>query len=239
MNSIQIINSQLNHVISNPKDYGLITAPYFFITAFSNPFFGLPIWLTTILYLFAAWFLVVSTHRLVIINDRDFFNFNKEKISSYLKYIYSGFILFIFIFIPLYSIIVFDNIISNPYVSPFSSETGVIFYLITFIVGGLLILYIIGTYSLNLPKAAIGESVKFLKMRKESKGFRINIILQFIAIVLPLWLIEYIFIVELNDYLFFQIFISALFATFSYCLVISCISKTYVIFSEKNNKAVE
>lgn len=238
MNSIQIIKSQLKHVINNPKDYGLISAPYFLVAAFSNPFFGLPIWLTIILYIFTTLFLVVSTHRLVIINDRDFFNFNKEKIFSYLKYIYSGFIFFIFILIPIFFIVVFDGIISNPYASPFSSETGVISYLLTVLVGGLLALYIIGTYSLNLPKAAIGESVKFLKMRKESRGFRINIILQFIIIAFPLWILEYINI-EFNSNLFFQIFISALLVTFSYGLTISCISKTYIIFSEKNNKAVE
>lgn len=238
MNSIQIIKSQLRHVINNPKDYGLISAPYFLVTAFSDPFFGLPIWLMSILSFFVTCFLVVSTHRLVIINDRDFFNFNKKKIISYLKYIYSGFIFFIFIFIPVFSIVVFDNLISNPYTSPFSSEIGVTLIVLTFFVGSILALYIIGAYSLNLPKAAIGESVKFLKMRKESKGFRINIILQFIAIVFPLWFLVYVNI-EFNSNLFFQIFISALLLTFSYGLTISCISKTYIIFSEKNNKAVE
>lgn len=235
MNSIQIIKSQLKHVINNPKDYGLISAPYFLVAAFSDPFFGLPIWLTIILYIFTTWFLVVSTHRLVIINDRDFFNFNKEKISSYLKYIYSGFIFSIFIFIPIYFIVVFDGIISNPYVSPFSSEIGVTLFVLTFFVGSILALYIIGAYSLNLPKAAIGESVKFLKMRKESKGFRINIILQFIIIIFPLWILEYVNI-EFNSNLFFQIFISALLITLNYGLTISCISKTYVIFSKKNKE---
>ena len=75
-------------------------------------------------------------------------------------------------------------------------------------------------------------------MRKESKGFRINIIFQYLLILGLFWTLD-ILNLEVISNLFFQNFISALLATFSYGLTISCISKTFVIFSEKNKVANE
>ena len=235
MNTIQIIKSQLYHINNNPQDYGIIFTPYFLVTLLYNFSLGLPFWFIFILIVLAGIFLVVSTHRLVIINDRDYFNFNRNKISCYLKYIYTGFIFSIFIFIPLYCILIFDRIISNPYLS---NGNVVIFYLLIFFVCGFLIFYNIGNFSLNLPKAAIGERVNFLKMRKESKGFRINIIFQYLLILGLYWILDILNLVVISN-IFFQNFISALLATFSYGLTISCISKTFVIFSEKNKVANE
>ena len=97
--------------------------------------------------------------------------------------------------------------------------------------GGSIIVY--PSLALNLPIASIGEKVQFFKMWKLSKGFKFTIFLQFIIILLANFIISLPFI-WIFEWGFFSIVILSFFSVFSVALTVSCLSKTYLLWKEKD-----
>ena len=89
------------------------------------------------------------------------------------------------------------------------------------------------SFALNLPMAAVGEKVEFFKMWKLSKGFKLTIFLQFLIITIILLLIIIPLYFWLGDNLLWNL-VSSFFGVIAYVLLISCLSKTYLLWKEKN-----
>ena len=225
--SIKIILSQIDFFLKKPKEHIKIIFPYFIVWLISSEYFYFPKVVLIPLILLTGIFLVVSIHRLVIIEDKNFFWLNLKKIRAFFSYIIYGFLFLILLFIPLIFIsLAFQNIIYSE---------GVTYYLyILLLFGSFFFLAIIfSSYALNLPKAAIGEKVEFFKMYYNAKGYKIIILIQFILITSIYRIIDYL-IPFLTNNIYSILIFSSIMAAFSYSLLISCISKTFLLMHDSN-----
>lgn len=227
--SIKIIASQIFFFFKKPKEHVLIVFPYFIAWLISSDFFYFSQIILLPLVFLTGIFLVVSTHRLIIIEDKNLFWFDSAKVKAYFSYLIYGFIFLILLIIPSFFL---GFALQNFYL-----HEGIEFYLyILFLIGLFLLLSLIfSSYALNLPKAAIGDKVEFFKMYEASRGYKIIILVQFIIITFTYRIIEFI-IPLLTNNIYVILILSSVIAALTYCLTISCISKTFLLMQNQDNQ---
>lgn len=231
--TFQIIKSQSQHIIQNFLTYVTIALPviiyypievYFF---YDYDLFTFQYLISFILNLLISAIIIVNIHRFVILKENNnFYNFNNFKLS--LNYFLFGIFLLIFALAPtiltFYLTDIFIDLLRDDY---FTSLTGFIawsvFLVVCVIISLIFIMMIYPFFAFALPKIAVGEKFRIADIWRETKGYRITILLQIIIIFGPIIFIQILFDDTINKYIeIFMYFPSEI-------LAISCLSKTYLL----------
>ena len=228
MTTMQIIMSQLRHMNLNRNNYLLICIPCFVLSIIVE--YEAYIILSGLIYLALYYLVAVNVHRLVILDeDKNYFSLGKRLRPTFSYFCYSLLIIIFswggWLMLAIYLFFAIDLLASS---------------ILLFVVMGILIIFsvfctiiVYPSLALNLPIASIGEKVQFFKMWKLSKGFKLTIFLQFIIIFLSYIIISLPFI-WIFEWGFFSNVIISFFSVFSVALTVSCLSKTYLLWKEKN-----
>ena len=228
MTTMQIIMSQLRHMNLNRDNYLLICIPCFIVSIIVE--YELFIFLSLFIYFTLYYLVAVNVHRLVILDEnKNYFSFGKRLKPTFSYFCYSLLIIIFswggWLLLSFYIIFIMD------FLTPNILSVGIMFILIIFSFFCTIIVY--PSLALNLPLASIGEKVHFFKMWKLSKGFKLTIFLQFIIISLAYVIIALPFLLVFPLGFFTNVVLSFL-SVLSVALTISCLSKTYLLWKEKN-----
>ena len=231
--TIKIINSQIKDIIQNFLTYVTIALPviiyypievYFFNDYDVFTYQGL---ISLILNLLISAIIIVNIHRFVILKEsNNFYNFYNFKL--FLNYFLFGIFLLIFALAPtiltFYLTDIFIDLVRDDY---FTSLIGFIawsvFLIICVIISLIFIMMIYPFFAFALPKIAVGEKFRIADIWRETKGYRITILLQIIIIFGPIMLIQILFDDTINKYIEIFMYLP------SEILAISCLSKTYLL----------
>jgi len=230
MKTTEIISSQFNYINNNSKELLNICFPYFLIFSISyyvseDSLYFIPVIL--IEYIVAA-LMIVNIHRYIILDDKkNYYSFSKRLKPTFIYICYSLLLLAVSFF----PMILFGVSFFLIDVLPIPISLVIIGILFLIMIFCLFLVY--PSFALNLPMAAVGEKVEFFKMWKLSKGFKLTIFLQFLIITIILLLIITPLYFWLGDNLLWNL-VSSFFGVIAYALLVSCLSKTYLLWKEKN-----
>ena len=252
ISTVTLIKSQFIEIVKNYKFFFIISLPVFFVCILSSYYEYLYIDPSVDISLFklmyslhvqipylVTCFVIINIHRFIILKeDLNYYSYSKKKFIL-LKYFLFGNLLLILAIGP--GILTYYFITHG--INYFESSNQVwIFYIISiFLILLSLVIFFI-TYpflALGLPTVAVGKKIKILEIWKLSKGFRKTLFLQILYIfgfhTITSISMSLIFFFNTDVYpLYFEIF-DKLYYYFFEVLAVTCLSKTYLIWSEKNN----
>jgi len=235
MKTTEIISSQFNYINNNSKELLNICFPYFLISSISyyvseDSLYLIPVIL--IEYIVVA-LMIVNIHRYIILDDKkNYYSFSNRLKPTFIYICYS----LLLIVISFFPMILFGVSIFLIDVLPIPISLVIIGILFLIMIFCLFLVY--PSFALNLPMAAVGEKVEFFKMWKLSKGFKLTIFLQILIIyiiILPIIVPLYLWFGD-N---FLLILVSHFLGVMSYVLLICCLSKTYLLWKEKNIQVLQ
>ena len=225
MKTTQIITSQIKYIIENAGDFTKICLPYALILIvdlyiIESSLYYYPY---VIIGSLVGALMVINIHRHIILNDKNYYSFNQRLKLLLIYFCYSVLLLALCFGSFLFLLVVYqitDNIIIQ---------------LIFFSTAILVFLFAYPSLVLNLPMVAAGEKIKFFRMWKLSKGFKLTLFLQilFIGILLMIMLHLLSFILANSPVLF--TLITKFLGLVTYVLIVACLSKTYVLWKESQN----
>ena len=194
----------------------------------SSPY-GLAVFFS-LLYLILSLLIPINIHRLVILREnKNYYSFNK-RLKPFIIYI----LYFTFLILLSWGPLVFTIFFISGFLHIIPSNfIGIMIIIFLFLFPIYCLFLVYPSLALNLPLASIGQKIYFFKMWKASKGYKLTIFLQFYIINIPLIIIAIPSAIFLKDGLFYNIFLSFI-GVFSVALTISCLSKTFLLWREKN-----
>ena len=184
MVALEIFKSQFIHLIQNFKEFFKILFPLALfavllasdflvnILVHSDKFVILVI--LRIVYILFIVRVIVNIHRLVILNEAfDYYALNKrlKETLLYICYGILGFVVTFLVFLP------FGAVILASYGKAYTFSYPIQFKILFSIFITLSYIFFI----LNFPMISTGKKIKFFKMIKLSKGFRLTLLLQVIV----------------------------------------------------------
>jgi len=245
MIALEIFKSQFLHLIKNFREFFKIIFPLAlfavllelsFNTLIQNDKFVFWI-ILRIIYVFFLIRTVINIHRLIILNEAfNYYALNKrfKETLLYICYAILGFVVTSIVFIPFGALIMTLHTETNsfyPYPIQFKIFFG-IFFTISYV-------FLV----LNFPMISTGEKIRFFKMIKLSKGFRLTLLLQAIIFFIIGYAVNYITGFIFGFISFFSIplvtiTLNMILTFFSFLIMawsISCLSKTYMLWSKKKH----
>ena len=245
MVALEIFKSQFLHLIKNFREFFKIIFPLAlfavllelsFNTLIQNDKFVFWI-ILRIIYVFFLIRTVINIHRLIILNEAfNYYALNKrfKETLLYICYAILGFVVTFIVFIPFGALIMTLHTETNsfyPYPIQFKIFFG-IFFTISYV-------FLV----LNFPMISTGKKIRFFKMIKLSKGFRLTLLLQAIIFFIIGYAVNYITGFVFGFISFFSIplvtiTLNMILTFFSFLIMawsISCLSKTYMLWSKKKH----
>ena len=176
---------------------------------------------------------IINIHRLIILNEAfDYYALNKrlKETLLYICYGILGFVVTFVVFLPFGAVVLtmYGGAGFFSYPIQFKIFTG-IFFTLSYI-------FLI----LNFPMISTGKKIKFFKMIKLSKGFRLTLLLQLIVFSIIAFVMNFFsgfvfgFTLVLSMY-FVTIILNIILSFFNLLIMawsISCISKTYMLWKK-------
>ena len=243
MIALEIFKSQFIHLIQNFKEFFKILFPLaLFAVLLTSDFLvnilmhsdRFVIWvILRIVYILFIIRVIINIHRLVILNEAfDYYALNKrlKETLLYICYGILGFVVTFVVFLPFGAVVLtmYGGVGFFSYPIQFKIFTG-IFFTLSYI-------FLI----LNFPMISTGKKIKFFKMIKLSKGFRLTLLLQLIVFSIIAFVMTFfsgfVFGFTLVLSMHFVTIILNIILTFFNLLImawsISCISKTYMLWKK-------
>jgi hypothetical protein len=243
MVALEIFKSQFIHLIQNFKEFFKILFPLALfavllasdflvnILVHSDKFVILVI--LRIVYILFIVRVIVNIHRLVILNEAfDYYALNKrlKETLLYICYGILGFVVTFLVFLPFGAVILASY--GKAYTFSYPIQFKILF--------GIFITLSYIFFILNFPMISTGKKIKFFKMIKLSKGFRLTLLLQVIVFSIITLVMNFI-----SGFVFgFTLVLSMHFVTIMLNLIlaflnllimawsVSCISKTYMLWKK-------
>ena len=176
---------------------------------------------------------IINIHRLVILNEAfDYYALNKrlKETLLYTCYVILGFVVTFVVFLP------FGAVMLTLYSKTYSFSYPIQFKILFGIFFTLSYIFLI----LNFPMISTGKKIKFFKMIKLSKGFRLTLLLQVIVFSIIAFVMTFFsgfvfgFTLVLSMH-FVTIMLNIILTFFNLLIMawsISCISKTYMLWKK-------
>ena len=225
MKTTQIITSQIKYIIENAGDFTKICLPYALILIVDLYIIESSLYYYPFIIIgsLVGALMVINIHRHIILNDKNYYSLSQRLKLILIYFCYSGLLTVLCIGSFLFLLVAYqitDNIIIQ---------------LIFFSTAILVFLFAYPSLVLNLPMVAAGEKIKFFRMWKLSKEFKLTLFLQilFIGILLMIMLGLLSFILANSPVLF--TLISKFLGLVIYVLIVACLSKTYLLWKENHN----
>ena len=242
MKTTEILFTQFKYINNNSQEFLKICLPYFLLLVLNSyipenfPLFYFDSVAITVddlcslvMYVVVT-LMIVNIHRYMILEDKNYYSF-KERLKPTFRYACYGILLLVISFAPIglfFASLLLTSTASNILPGPIIPIIiGVSFLIMIFCM-----LLVYPSFALILPIAAIGEKVEVFKMWKLSKGFKLTIFLQFFIVWVVLLLILTPLYMWIGEGLLYNLFSSFLFLL-AYILVISSLSKTYLLWKDE------
>lgn len=240
MKTTEILSTQFKYINNNSQEFLKICLPYFLLVVLDsyipeNSLVTVPMamlfYFYSLVYYVVTTLMIVNIHRYMIIEDKNYYSF-KERLKPTFRYACYGILLLVISFAPVglfyASFLFFTSAASN--ILPDSIIPIIIG--VSFLIMIFCMLLVYPSFALILPIAAIGEKVEVFKMWKLSKGFKLTIFLQFFIVWVVLLLILTPLYMWIGEGLLYNLFSSFL-VLLAYILVISSLSKTYLLWKDE------
>ena len=243
MVALEIFKTQFIHLIQNFKEFFKILFPLALfavllasdflvnILVHSDKFVILVI--LRIVYILFIVRVIVNIHRLVILNEAfDYYALNKrlKETLLYICYGILGFVVTFLVFLPFGAVILASY--GKAYTFSYPIQFKILF--------GIFITLSYIFFILNFPMISTGKKIKFFKMIKLSKGFRLTLLLQVIVFSIITLVMNFIsgfvfgFTLVLSMH-FVTIILNLILAFLNLLIMawsVSCISKTYMLWKK-------
>jgi len=256
VSTINIIKSQLGEIFNNYKFYLVIAWPYIVINFFvfsnniANTYLIILFSFVGIVSFFPA---AVATHQNIILNKQiGYFDVIKN-FNEFKNYFYYSLVIFLCSYLLIGGSIVFllGVLETSSFYSAGLSLAYLIFFVVFFFAGLFFVFFVYPALAFCLPKASIGQTFKLGEIFKSTKGFRLTIFWQAWLIVGVCSILAFLF-----GLLMEQVFAESDWTTFSlesivwtivqvsidgfaFILTVSCLSKTYIIYNESQDRSAE
>ena len=243
MKTTEILSTQFKYINNNSQEFLKICLPYFlllildsYIPENSLLFYFYSVAITfddlysLVMYVVIT-LMIVNIHRYMIIEDKNYYSF-KERFKPTCSYFCYGIVLLVISFAPVslfYASLFLTSTASN--ILP-PGPISLIIIGVSFLIMIFCMLLVYPSFALILPIAAIGEKVEVFKMWELSKGFKLTIFLQFFIVWVVLLLILTPLYMWIGEGLLYNLFSSFL-VLLAYILVISSLSKTYLLWKDE------
>ncbi|MEC7886037.1 MAG: hypothetical protein VX544_04555 [Pseudomonadota bacterium] len=240
-----IIKFAVCHFVNNIKDYLYIVAPslIFSVLLFTSiasaapdpvnllaPYTTFHNFILLLAMIFFSLLSVVNIHRFVILGETNFYAFNTRWIPV-LKYFLIALAITLLGYVPYLPsaiLIVTGNDVAM--------GLGYLLIRPAFVMMFLILIFLM----LHLPASAIGEKIPFFGLWKLSKGFRLTVFLQLLIATLltsVVGIIQILFSGGLYYDVNWTIFYIEFAINFTvYVVFVTCLSRTFMLFKEKNLK---
>ena len=240
MKTTEILSTQFKYINNNSQEFLKICLPYFLLVVLDsyipeNSLVTVPMamlfYFYSLVYYVVTTLMIVNIHRYMIIEDKNYYSF-KERLKPTFRYACYGILLLVISFAPVglfyASFLFFTSAASN--ILP--DSISLIIIGVSFLIMIFCMFLVYPSFALILPIAAIGEKVEIFKMWKLSKGFKLTIFLQFFIV----WVVSLLILTPLymwiGEGLLYNLFSSFL-VLLAYILVISSLSKTYLLWKDE------
>ena len=233
MKTTEILSTQFKYINNNSQEFLKICLPYFLLLILDSyiPENSLLFYLCSLVMYVVVTLMIVNIHRYMIIEDKNYYYF-KERLKPTFRYACYGILLLVISFAPVglfyASFLFFTTAASN--ILP--DSISLIIIGVSFLIMIFCMFLVYPSFALILPIAAIGEKVEIFKMWKLSKGFKLTIFLQFFIV----WVVSLLILTPLymwiGEGLLYNLFSSFL-VLLAYILVISSLSKTYLLWKDE------
>jgi hypothetical protein len=240
MKTTEILSTQFKYINNNSQEFLKICLPYFLLVVLDsyipkNSLVTVPMamlfYFYSLVYYVVTTLMIVNIHRYMIIEDKNYYSF-KERLKPTFRYACYGILLLVISFAPVVlfyaSFLFFTSAASN--ILP--DSISLIIIGVSFLIMIFCMLLVYPSFALILPIAAIGEKVEVFKMWKLSKGFKLTIFLQFFIVWVVFLLILTPLYMWIGEGLLYNLFSSFL-VLLAYILVISSLSKTYLLWKDE------
>ena len=240
MKTTEILSTQFKYINNNSQEFLKICLPYFLLVVLDsyipeNSLVTVPMamlfYFYSLVYYVVTTLMIVNIHRYMIIEDKNYYSF-KERLKPTFRYACYGILLLVISFAPVglfyASFLFFTTAASN--ILP--DSISLIIIGVSFLIMIFCMLLVYPSFALILPIAAIGEKVEVFKMWKLSKGFKLTIFLQFFIVWVVFLLILTPLYMWIGEGLLYNLFSSFL-VLLAYILVISSLSKTYLLWKDE------
>ena len=240
MKTTEILFTQFKYINNNSQEFLKICLPYFLLVVLDsyipeNSIVTVPMamlfYFYSLVYYVVTTLMIVNIHRYMIIEDKNYYSF-KERLKPTFRYACYGILLLVISFAPVglfyASFLFFTSAASN--ILP--DSISLIIIGVSFLIMIFCMLLVYPSFALILPIAAIGEKVEVFKMWELSKGFKLTIFLQFFIVWVVLLLILTPLYMWIGEGLLYNLFSSFL-VLLAYILVISSLSKTYLLWKDE------
>ena len=240
MKTTEILSTQFKYINNNSQEFLKICLPYFLLVVLDsyipeNSLVTVPMamlfYFYSLVYYVVTTLMIVNIHRYMIIEDKNYYSF-KERLKPTFRYACYGILLLVISFAPVglfyASFLFFTSAASN--ILP--DSISLIIIGVSFLIMIFCMLLVYPSFALILPIAAIGEKVEVFKMWKLSKGFKLTIFLQFFIVWVVFLLILTPLYMWIGEGLLYNLFSSFL-VLLAYILVISSLSKTYLLWKDE------
>ena len=233
MKTTEILSTQFKYINNNSQEFLKICLPYFLLMVlnFYIPENSLFDDLCSLVMYVVVTLMIVNIHRYMIIEDKNYYSF-KERLKPTCSYFCYGIVLLVISFAPVglfFASLLLTSATSN--ILP-PGPISLIIIGVSFLIMIFCMLLVYPSFALILPIAAIGEKVEVFKMWKLSKGFKLTIFLQFFIVLVVLLLILTPLYMWIGEGLLYNLFGNFL-ALLAYILVISSLSKTYLLWKDE------
>ena len=240
MKTTEILFTQFKYINNNSQEFLKICLPYFLLVVLDsyipeNSLVTVPMamlfYFYSLVYYVVTTLMIVNIHRYMIIEDKNYYSF-KERLKPTFRYACYGILLLVISFAPVglfYASFLFFTSAAS-YILP--DSISLIIIGVSFLIMIFCMLLVYPSFALILPIAAIGEKVEVFKMWKLSKGFKLTIFLQFFIVWVVFLLILTPLYMWIGEGLLYNLFSSFL-VLLAYILVISSLSKTYLLWKDE------
>ncbi len=248
-----IIKFAFCHFVNNIKDYLYIVAPslVFSVLLFTSiasatpdpvnplaPYTTFHNFILLLAMIFFSLLSVVNIHRFVILGETNFYAFNTRWIPV-LKYFLIALAITLLGYVPYFPGVILIAI-GMEIGSDITSGIGGLLIIPAVVMMFLIFIFLM----LHLPASAIGEKIPFFGLWKLSKGFRLTVFLQLLIATLltsVVGIIQILFSGGLHDYIMSDLNWTIFYIEFAinftvYVVFVTCLSRTFMLFKEKNLK---
>tara|TARA_Y100001949_G_C15927486_1_gene304075 strand:- start:125 stop:850 length:726 start_codon:yes stop_codon:yes gene_type:complete len=233
MKTTEILSTQFKYINNNSQEFLKICLPYFLLMVlnFYIPENSLFDDLCSLVMYVVVTLMIVNIHRYMIIEDKNYYSF-KERLKPTFRYACYGILLLVISFAPVglfYASFLFFTLAAS---NILPESISLIIIGVSFLIMIFCMFLVYPSFALILPIAAIGEKVEVFKMWKLSKGFKLTIFLQFFIVWVVFLLILTPLYMWIGEGLLYNLFSSFL-VLLAYILVISSLSKTYLLWKDE------
>ena len=232
MKTTEILSTQFKYINNNSQEFLKICLPYFLLMVlnFYIPENSLFDDLCSLVMYVVVTLMIVNIHRYMIIEDKNYYSF-KERLKPTFRYACYGIVLLVISFAPIG--LFFASLLLTSAASNILPDSIILIIIgVSFLIMIFCMFLVYPSFALILPIAAIGEKVEVFKMWELSKGFKLTIFLQFFIVWVVLLLILTPLYMWIGEGLLYNLFSSFL-VLLAYILVISSLSKTYLLWKDE------